>query len=125
MRPFILTLKNDFEEINGLAIVAVQNHFPVIIAIRMKVTTQNCNQIPTIYYLKNTITLISKKIFFVHLAVHIFFLFFPYIPDLSLSTQDSTTILISPIVQQATDLHHWSEFFRRSMFHHSNYSVPP
>ena len=125
MRPFILTLKNDFLQANGPAIAVAQNNFPVIIGIRMKVTTQNCNQIPPIYYLKNTITLISKKIFFVHLAVHIFFLFFPYIPDLSLSTQDSTTILISPIVQQETDMHHWSEFFRSTMCQHANDSVPP
>ncbi|XP_071912355.1 replication protein A 70 kDa DNA-binding subunit B-like [Coffea arabica] len=68
MRPFLLTLKNDFEEANGPAIAAAQNDFPVIIAIRMKVTTENY---------------------------------------LSRSTQDSTTILIAPIVQQATDLHHW------------------
>ena len=63
MRPFILTLKNDFEENNGPAIAAAQNHFPVIIAIRMKVITQNCNQIPTIYYLKKATHLLAEKLF--------------------------------------------------------------
>ncbi|XP_027120641.1 replication protein A 70 kDa DNA-binding subunit B-like [Coffea arabica] len=88
MRPFILTLKNDFEENNGPAIAAAENHFPVIIAIRMKVTTQNY---------------------------------------LSLSTQDSTTILIAPIVQQATDLHRWYHYNATQlaqMVHDHSYANP-
>ena len=45
MKPLILTLWNEFEEDHDPTIATAQEYFPIIIAIRVKVTTQNYNQI--------------------------------------------------------------------------------
>ena len=43
MRPLLLTLWNQIEEAHGPIIAAKDEPFPIVFAIRVKVTTQKCN----------------------------------------------------------------------------------
>ena len=64
MKPLILTLQDKFEENYGPAIAAAKDPFPIIIAIRVKATTNHCIHILHLYYLKGLLNFYHfKKIF--------------------------------------------------------------
>ncbi|XP_027113676.1 replication protein A 70 kDa DNA-binding subunit B-like isoform X1 [Coffea arabica] len=94
LRPVILTLWNEFEAIEGADIMANIAQNPVLICIRLRVTTDNY---------------------------------------LSLSTQSSSVILVSPIVQEAGNLRAWFQANKSDltqMVHERSYAnscvlVPP
>ena len=53
MKPLILTLQDKFEENYGPAIAAAKDPLPIIIAIRVKATTNHCIHLLHLYYLKS------------------------------------------------------------------------
>ncbi|CDP12582.1 unnamed protein product [Coffea canephora] len=88
LRPVILTLWNEFEAIEGADIMANIAQNPVLICVRLRVTTDNY---------------------------------------LSLSTQFSSVILVSPIVQEAGNLRTWFQANKSDltqMVHERSYANP-
>mgnify|MGYP004724007345 CR=1 FL=1 len=64
MKPLILTLHGELEENYGPTIAVAEDPFPVIIAIRVKTTTNRCNHVLHLYYLKHLLIFYhSKKLF--------------------------------------------------------------
>ena len=107
LRPVILTLWNEFEAIEGADIMANIAQNPVLICIRLRVTTDNCKLLYVINIFSSFIHTIFK-IYHLVLPEHCSLGHSILFPDLSLSTQSSSVILVSPIVQEAGNLRAWS-----------------
>ena len=99
MMPVILTLWGEHETDEGQALANIIDTMPLIVALRIKVSSYHSeyirNSLCSTYFLTLNILIIQCTLRDVNIAA------------LNLSTKFGSSILLNPPIQQAADLKHW------------------